>query len=330
MILDKILLKNLKDVSDAFCENNSVNPPTNYETLAIYFKKLKEKIMENDVHANFIAMVFYSFVSSKEVRDRGTTARTMEDIFGYLIGVEATDKAERSNPLPSKKIIKYDNQNNTKDFTISQDLASNKREKADHRIGNYYISMKTLKGKLYDKNNNVVDKEHNSEINIGSFSYRALFWGLTNKKLGDRKNGLGSKKQIKELLEDIESLGNFNELKKRIIDFMEYVYEEDFIIIFKSGYVFDVYLIPNASFRTTISKTLNENKPIEEFTKIWNRWENNNLRIDFDNLKKKMDEYEISYDHIDLNLSNFEDVKELNETINSMENYISKKIEDLI
>lgn len=315
MLFDKILLDNLKQISDIFCKEYKIEKPKDYATLVAYFRSMANAIDEQNVYANYIAMVLYHFVSNEEVRDRGTTARIMEDIFASMLGIEVADKNARTNPEPTELIKSYDVWSTNESFSISQDLSNNRREKTDYKIGEYDIQIKTLKGYLYDKDLNIVDKSINTEINAGSFSYRSLFCGLLDKPLGERKAGLGSRKQIIQTIKEIEKNGKMAEFKRRIKDFVDYIYQEDTIVVYKSGYKFIVYLIPNETFKQSIILPLNSKESIKAWSSIWNRWEGNNLRINFMNMLKQIDEYKLPYAEIDLNLSVFDKIKALKDMI---------------
>ena len=110
-------------------------------------------------------------------------------------------------------------------------MAGNKREKADISIDNYHISLKTLKGYVYDKDGNVLPKkiinnsgdeiknEQNNELNVGSLSFRALLKGVLPdeelKALGDRKKGLGSGSAVrKSMLDKIKFYNKTEDFKK--------------------------------------------------------------------------------------------------------------------
>ena len=275
-------------------------------------------------------MTLYEFITSKDVRDRHTTARIFEDIFGELIGVIPTDTENRTNPETTDTIRKYDSLCSELNWKISTDLSSNKREKSDHKIDNYKLSIKTLKGKLYDINGNIEDNSFNGEINIGSLSHRAIFLGLTDRPLTDRRGGLGSATQMTQLLNKLKQNGKFDEFKKRINNFVNYVYEDDILIIYKSGYKMDITLIPSETFVNAINIALSDKYEITDFTKIWSRWENNNLRINYLPLMKVITEQNLKYYKFMLDLENVYKEKQFIDNIKIIYNLIDEKIEDLL
>ena len=275
-------------------------------------------------------MTLYEFITSKDVRDRHTTARIFEDIFGELIGVIPTDTENRTNPETTDTIRKYDSLCSELNWKISTDLSSNKREKSDHKIDNYKLSIKTLKGKLYDINGNIEDNSFNSEINIGSLSHRAIFLGLTDRPLTDCRGGLGSATQMTQLLNELKQNGKFDEFKKRINNFVNYVYEDDILIIYKSGYKMDITLIPSETFVNAINIALSDKYEITDFTKIWSRWENNNLRINYLPLMKVITEQNLKYYKFMLDLENVYKEKQFIDNIKIIYNLIDEKIEDLL
>lgn len=330
MVLDKALFQKLNTFSKNLCEFYNIEEPKNRDTLCTYLNTLENGLELGEINSLFIGMTLYEFITSKEVRDRHTTARIFEDIFGKLIGVVPTDTENRTNPETSEVIRNYDSLCEGLSWKISTDLSSNKREKADHKIDNYKLSIKTLKGKLYDINGNIEDNSFNGEINIGSLSHRALFLGITDRPLTDRKGGLGSATQMTQLLNEIKENGNFDEFKRRINDFVSYVYEDDILIVFKSGYKMDITLIPSETFVKAINCALNVPYEISDFTKIWSRWENNNLRINYLPLMKVITEQNLKYHKFVLDLENVYKEEQFIKNIKIIYDLIDEKIEDLL
>ena len=238
-----------------------------------FFETLKIEAETNQsAAANMIYAVLYSFVSSEDVRDRHTSPREFEDIFCSIFGTSSTDNSTRENPKPTEEIRYYDKFTTDEEWNISTDLCGNKREKADASIATYDLSLKTLKGKCYNEEGEVIDKDYNDELNVGSFSYRALFKGiLTDKelaKLGGRKKGLGSQKQMRiKVLNPIRKHRKVNKFLKRLQIFFSYVYEEDLIIVIKSGYRMDIYFIPNKTFIDAVCMLYEKDE--ENFEKVW-------------------------------------------------------------
>jgi|GEM_PF-6460355 hypothetical protein len=330
MVLDKVLFKKLNTFSKNLCNSYNIKEPKSRDTLCTYLTTLENALELGEINSLFIGMTLYEFITSKDVRDRHTTARIFEDIFGELIGVIPTDTENRTNPETTDTIRKYDSLCSELNWKISTDLSSNKREKSDHKIDNYKLSIKTLKGKLYDINGNIEDNSFNGEINIGSLSHRAIFLGLTDRPLTDRRGGLGSATQMTQLLNKLKQNGKFDEFKKRINNFVNYVYEDDILIIYKSGYKMDITLIPSETFVNAINIALSDKYEITDFTKIWSRWENNNLRINYLPLMKVITEQNLKYYKFMLDLENVYKEKQFIDNIKIIYNLIDEKIEDLL
>ncbi len=335
MLLDKCLIKNLHLLGSGIMEKAGLNkPPENLEELFDFFKTLQSEAEEkNDASANMIYNILYNFVSSAEVRDRHTSPREFEDIFCSLFGTECADDGVRVNPPVTEVIKKYDEFTNDLGWTISSDFSINKREKADVSIGEYKISLKTLKGKQYDENYGVLNTSCNNEINIGGFSYRALFKGiLTDRELAhlsDRKKGLGSKVQIRRnVLNPILTHGKKDDFSKRLKDSFSYVYEEDLVIVIKSDYKMDIYFIPNKTFVDVVCKLYDEKEC--EFENLWYRWENNNLRFSLPELLRYIEFFNFEYKKSELKLASFktqEEISKFNQKLNEMiENELEKII----
>lgn len=324
MLLDKYLIENLDVLGSNIMKKAGLSSaPSNLKQFFIFFKKLKEEAEINgDAAANMIYQVLYNFVSSAEVRDRHTSPREFEDIFCSIFGTSSTDDSTRENPKPTAEILDYDKFTTNEEWNISTDLCGNKREKADASIGGYDISLKTLKGKRYNEFGERIDSSFNNEINVGSFSYRALFKGiLTDDELAtlrDRKGGLGSKNQMRRfVLDPIKQHGKEEEFLERLKVFFGFVYEEDLVIVIKSDYRTDIYFIPNKTFIDVICKLYeNEENCFEE---VWYRWENNNLRFCLSKLFAYIDSFKLPYGRLHLNLASFKThkkIKKFNETLN--------------
>ena len=335
MLLDKYLIKKLNLLGNKIMRKAGLtSAPSNIEQLYCFFKTLKiEAEIKNDAAANMIYQVLYNFVSSAEVRDRHTSPREFEDIFCSIFSTTSTDARSRTNPLSTKEILDYDRFTTEDEWDISSDLSGNKREKADASIGGYDISLKTLKGRCYDEFGDIIDSKFNDEINVGSFSFRALFKGILSDddlaKLGDRKSGLGSKKQIRNnVLDPIKNNGKTKEFLERLKLFFGYVYEEDLIIIIKSGYRTDIYFIPNETFVKAVCMLYEKNE--NNFEEVWYRWENNNLRFRLSKLFDCINYFKLPYGKITLSLDSFKTqgkVKRFNQILNKN---IEIELENLI
>lgn len=310
MILDNSLISLLTPIGNKIMQSAGLpNAPTNINELYTFTRELKRLAEANDNSAALVCHILYSFVTSEEVRDRHTSPREFEDIFGSLFGTVSTDSISRTNPIAPDYIKAYDRINSNDNWKISTDLSGNKREKADVKFGTYELSLKTLKGKSYNADGVIIDKKYNNEINVGSFSYRALFKGILSnqelQELSDRKGGLGSGPQMRKyVLDPIKRSGKTNEFKSRLHDFLSYVYSDDILILIKSNYQITFYFIPSSSFVESICTLYDKNEP--EFQKVWYRWENNNLRFPLNKFISNIKEYELPIQEISINLSVFE------------------------
>lgn len=324
MLLDKYLIDNLNLLGTQIMNKAGlVEAPKNYNQMVRFFETLKSEAEEkNDVSANMIYQVLYNFVSSVEVRDRHTSPRVFEDIFAAVFDTTSTDVQHRENPAPFDEILKFDKLTQKEDWNISTDLSGNKREKADVFIGSYPLSLKTLKGKQIDEYGRIIDSSFNDEINVGSFSYRALFKGILSDEqlelLRDRKGGLGSRAQMrKNVLDPIKNSGKSDEFLERLKLFFGYVYGEDVLILIKSDYKIYLYLIPNKTFVDVIC--LLYEKKESKFEDVWHRWENNNLRFKLTNFLNYIDQFRLPCKKLVLNLATFkknEKIKQFNSDIN--------------
>jgi len=334
MLLDKILMKKLSDVGAKILENAKLeNTPKSLKEMYLFLKSIKESIEEGDFAGIIMGNIFFYFVSSLEVRDRQVTSRIFEDIFSSLFSTKPTDLESRINPEPGLEILELDSLCENSDWKISQDLQSNKREKTDLILGDYEISLKTLKGQAYNDDGIIIDKDLNSELNVGSFSYRALLKGILSddqlNTLSDRKGGMGSGSQLRRnVFEPIKKANKSEEFLKRLKLFFEYVYTEDVIIVLKSNYKIEFFLINSESFNEVIFKLYEQKE--ENFTDIWYRWENNNLRLNWRNMIKYLDEFDLNYYNISLDLSSSIDDKKIKDFIEDVSNFIEEKFEELL
>ncbi|MBE7012961.1 MAG: hypothetical protein E7416_02670 [Ruminococcaceae bacterium] len=335
MLLDKYLIENLDLLGMKIMKKAGLNStPHNLKQLYCFFETLKnEAEIKNSPSANMIYQILYSFVSSEDVRDRHTSPREFEDIFCSLFGTSCSDDKNRENPKPTDGILKYDIFTIEEDWNISSDLCGNKREKADASINGYNISLKTLKGKNYDEFGKIINRSVNNELNVGSFSFRALFKGILTdaelSKLGDRKSGLGSKKQIRDnVLIPIKQHKKTEAFLQRLKLFLSYVYEEDLVIVIKSNYLTDIYFIPNETFINVLYLLYKEKE--DKFEEVWYRWENNNLRINLSKLFEYIKFFQLPYKKITLNLYSFKKIEKINNFNHILSNNIKNEINNLI
>lgn len=346
MILDELLFKEISPAGKSLLSKAGLKEyPKNVDEMYVFLNQVNISKNAKEFDGILISNIFYSFVSALEVRDRHTTARTFEDIFSYLFNITATDTGHRHNPDVPQEIVAL-NKYNTKDddWTISDDLSGNKREKADTVIGDYSISLKTLRGIAYDNNDKVMPKtiyndgeeinnNQNNELNVGSLSYRALLKGILPddelKQLGDRKAGLGSGGAIrKNVLDRIIYHKKQDLFKERLNLFMNYVYDEDLYIVLKSNFKITWHLIPSKSFIDSILFTYERDE--SNFQKIWYRWENNNLRMNWPQIIEKLDEYKLHYKTVEINLGDAVYDESIQRFKANVENMIKKEIEMLV
>ena len=308
MILDKLLLQNTSSIGKRILQKAGLeSTPKNINEMHLFLEATKKSIESNEFEGALLGNILFSFVSSTEVRDRNVTSRVFEDIFAGLFNEKCTDKTQRSNPSVIQDILNLDTLCKNEDWLISTDLAGNKREKSDLELGNYSISLKTLKGKVYDINDNIIDTNFNSELNVGSLSYRALLKGILLDEqletLKDRKGGLGSKPQmLKFVLNPINDNNNLDMFKSRLSLFLNYVYNDDVYIVLKSHYRIIFYLIPRETFISSLLNMLD--KDYEKFAEIFYRWENNNLRLNWVKMVKAIEDFELPYYYTSINLQN--------------------------
>lgn len=344
MILDKLLIENVSVVGDRLLYKAGLNDkPKNISEMYRFLQVAKASIESQEFEGVLLGNILFSFVSSKEVRDRSVTSRTFEDIFSGLFGEKCTDVDKRINPPTTLKILELDKLCYNEEWKISSDLSGNKREKSDLTIGSYSISLKTLKGQAYNLNDEVIGKENtkfNSEINVGSLSYRALLKGILSdnelKTLKDRKGGLGSKSQMmKFVLNPINDSNMLNVFKDRLSLFLNYIYDDDLYIVLKSNYRIIFYLIPRDTFINSLINMLE--KDYERFAEIFYRWENNNLRLNWVKMLRAINEFKLPYYSVsiflknsvcDLQFKRFKEYlsKEIREYINEPELFIKGKL----
>ena len=298
-----------------------------------FLKALQKLSQQNDNAAALVCEILFSFVTSKEVRDRHTSPREFEDIFCSLFGTVSTDTVAKSNPQVEPEIAKYDTYSKDEEWNISTDLSGNKREKADIFIGEYALSLKTLKGKAFDESGTITDNDYNNEINVGSFSFRALFKGILSDEqlmiLRDRKGGLGSGKQIREkVLKHINSEKKNKLFLERLNVFLNYVYADDLLILIKSNYRVVFYLIPSSSFVGSICKLYEFDE--QHFEKVWYRWENNNLRFPLNNFIKNIKDFHLPIYEINIDLSTFEKNEAVLNFNNKIDEFIKENIKNIL
>mgnify|MGYP000986790822 CR=1 FL=1 len=331
MLLDKILFEKLGGVGQHLLNKANLNfAPSSTDEMSLFLNALKRSIKEQEFEGVLLGNILFHFVTSVEVRDRQVTSRIFEDIFASLFSSKSTDRGVRRNPVSEDEILALDYLCNNEDWKISQDLQGNKREKSDVKLGEYEISLKTLKGYIYDKDGKVVERKQNDELNVGSLSFRALLKGILTddqiSNLRDRKGGLGSARQVRaSMLNPIIDLNKQTEFLNRLKLFINYVYTEDVIIVLKSHYNIKFILIPSDSFTNVITELYEKEE--ENFTDIWYRWENNNLRLRWVAMLKHMKKFNLPYQEISINLGTSIDNNEVNDFISKVSESIQENLD---
>ena len=123
----------------------------------------------------------------------------------------------------------------------------------------------------------------NTELNIGALSHRGLFKNIVDEKLSDRKDGLGSRQQIIDLLNKIKNNGELDKFKDRLKFFLDYVYgNEIYFIAYKSGIKMQIFIFQGKELNNILINLLDQCIPC--FAAIFHRWENNNLRLNIAHL----------------------------------------------
>lgn len=283
MILDSVFNIALKEIGKEIVEEKLSNKQLeNIEDLFEIFNTIKKGLENKEIKYGLLGYIFYNFISSIEARKRKVTSRNVEDLLAYFLGGSVRDETTRENPTVPQNIKELDSLCENETWKISDDLATNKREKDDIKILNYTISIKTLVGSTYGKEGNLINnKDCNNELNVGSVSYRALLKGILDddelQKLSDRKGGLGSKAQLKNSIFNKLTSEKKEIFIKRLLLFFEFLYSDDFFILLKENFRIRIILFTGEGFRLALKKAWDED--LDEFLSIFYRWENNNLRI---------------------------------------------------
>lgn len=333
MLLDKILLNKLGTIGKSLLTKAGLNKaPTSVSEMALFLQSVKDNVIKENFDGLLIGNIFFAFVTDEEVRDRQVTSRIFEDIFSGLFSLLPTDKGYRSNPVAIEELKKLDVFCN-EDWLISTDLSGNKREKTDVHLGKYEVSLKTLKGPVFNEKGKVIDKNFNAELNVGSLSYRALLKGILTddqiSRLKDRKGGLGSASQIRtNMLDPIKALNKRQVFLERLSLFMKYVYSDDVFIVLKSHYQIKFILIPAESFTQSIIDLYNKKE--NEFEKVWYRWENNNLRFRWVSMLDYMDEFKLNYTVVNIDLSKAKSNKSVKDFLEKISQSIEDNLKELV
>jgi len=276
----KIIIENIKT------KEPELKKKVSLDSIYHFFKKTEtDKNRFNYAYLNYI---LYNNISKETVAKRKTTSRDFEDILATIFDGTITDEEKRGNLNEDKFYLENE--------TITGFAVSNKREKADVKIGeDYFVSVKTL-------------MQNNKEINFGSLEKTTLFSGFNVEKyLNERKGvnseriGLGSKPRLLNLLNEIKNQNQFNKFTKRFSNLIKFVFSDDLIILIKDKTKIDLYLIKGEDFVNLLIKS---SKTPEKLTSIVNRWEGNSIRMNREPIMKIGKKIHIDFDFLDDHIIN--------------------------
>ncbi len=251
----KIIIENIKN------KENVLNQNIDLKIISNFFKKVKTD--KNKFNYAYLNYYLYNNISNEIVAKRKTTSRDFEDIIATIFDGSITDENKRENINIENFILENE--------TITGFAISNKREKADIKIGkDYLVSIKTL-------------MNSNKEINFGSFEKTTLFSGFhierylnERKGISGEKIGLGSKVRLFNLLKKIEKDNLYSKFQIRFNKLIKFVFADDLVILIKNNKKVDLYFIEGKQF---IKLLINKSNSPEELTSIINRWEGNSIRM---------------------------------------------------
>jgi hypothetical protein len=254
----------IKLIREYLIQNKIVNyDTTNIDDIYNVFRYLADVDNINKFNSLYILNYINNYLVSEDVAKRKTSARIFEDLISILFNGRIADNFQRKNIVTEvPEYFKFDHQK----------IASNKREKVDIIFSyKYGISIKTL-------------MDSNNEINLGSFEKRVLFHGFhVDHLLNERKSnnnedmGLGSKKQLKMLLNHIKDNGFYQEFSDRLVNMYKFIFADDMIVAIKSTNKLMLYFCTGQEFCQLISDRVDD---IDSLLTIINRWEGNSIRID--------------------------------------------------
>lgn len=137
---------------------------------------------------------------------------------------------------------------------------------------------------------------------------------------------MGSGSQLREnIFNPILENNKKDDFYVKLKDFLTYVYEDDLYIVLKSNYRIDFILIPNQTFINTILELYDKHE--NNFEKVFYRWENNNLRLNWINLLYYIEKFNLEYFRININLNNISKNREFNVMKNLLESNIHDYLE---
>lgn len=268
------------EIFKEYKEKNKVKV-NDFESIGREIQKLFKLSESGDKHAQLLLYDLYLSINHQSVYKDNITGKRIEQRLSQLFALSTGDEIKKSNPninsLMSDENIKlFDNK-------ILELVCSNYREKGDlffYKASTnelYKLSIKSL-------------VPTNKEINFGAFEFISTLKTIPGLEklyaVQERKRtltiiendikfkniGLGSTKQLNELLNYIKFKGLYEEYKFKFKILLESVYKDDFLIYIKDNNHFKIYLVQNKDFIDFIISKLDSN-----FSNT--RIEGNSLRI---------------------------------------------------
>lgn len=306
MLFDKTIFDMLNMLSEV------KEPPKKLDDIIAFFKKLKKGIEKDEFGFVFIGLIFYKFLTNKEMRLDSTSGTIFEKIMagifkGKVIGnkaVEINDEKKGDKTLKTNKIFKPD-----VDFE------------------GYKVSLKTLKGKLFNIYLLCEDKKYEYELSIGAVSITALLkgTGINDEGLTERKH-LGSReKLIANLYNPLMKNKKMDIFLKNFEDIFMSIYgDTDIIVLFKRGYQMKILFFHGKDFVESLLKIGKEEEGKKLF-KVLNRWEGGSIRLSYTDLFEQMKE-DKKLEEIVIDLNTVEKNKKVNEVVEDIQKYMYNRI----
>jgi hypothetical protein len=260
------------------------------KSLSYKLKDLFESSKKGEKLAQIILFDFYMSINHHSINKDNITGKRLEQRLSMLFALSTGDELKKQNPKIESLMTQDEIKNFDKD--VLDLVCSNYRDKGDLFFFNpkennlYKLSIKTL-------------VTSNKEINFGAFEFQSTFKGVKgieellntqerSRSINIESNGriisdigLGSSKQMKQLVEFIKLKGKMNEYLSCFEILLKGVYKDDFLIYIKNSNRFSVYVLENKDF---ISIILDKVKNGFLNTRI----ESNAIRVtDLDNFKNK-------------------------------------------
>ncbi|MBR8701909.1 hypothetical protein IX317_001158 [Fusobacterium sp. DD29] len=290
-------------------------PPKRLDDIIAFFKKLKKGIEDNERRFVLLGLIFYKFLTNKEMRLDSTSGIIFEKIMaGIFKGKVIGHKAVKIND--EKKGDKT--------------LKTNKIFKPDVDFDGYKVSLKTLKGKLFNINLLCEDKKYKYELSIGAVSITALLkgTGINDEDLTERKRLGSRKKLIANLYDPLMKNKKMDIFLKNFEDIFMSIYGNiDIIVLFKRGYQMKVLFFHGKDFVESLLKIGKEEKG-EKLFKVLNRWEGGSIRLSYTDLFEQMKQ-DKKLEEIVINLNTVEKNKEINERVKEIQKNIRNFLSDI-